>query len=547
MTSSAKDLQFRELKDTISELNKTNRALLETITALNKRIAEMAQEHDNQKEQIDFLTKKLFGRSSEKDINIPGQLNLFNEAEVCQDLALLAKDELEAAAAPPLHRKKKATMEDHFKGLPVSEVLLDIPEAERICDRCGTPLVKVGKTFVRREFCYVPAKGKVIEYYSVNYKCPVCEETNGIPYIIKGSDGHPHMLHGMASASTVAWVMYQKYSNCMPLYRMESDLKLQLGIDIGRATLANWVISNASDLFTPIYDMMHRRFIARTFIMADETPVQVLKEPDRRAETRSFMWVYHTGENDGPPIILYKYSETRSGSNASDFLKGFKGYLMCDGYSGYNKVPNIIRTSCWAHARRYLIDAIPKGKKDDLTQPSVQGVMYINKLFTLEDVIHSKHKDTDGIKEERLQKEKPILEAFWSWLEMQDPAKGSRMYKAVIYIAGHKETLMNYLKDGHCSFTNNASERSVKPFVMGRKNWLFADTPNGADASAMCYSMIETAKANGVNPYYYLCYLLEHCPNSQMTDDELGSMAPWNKDVQDHIQRQAEEAQRSST
>lgn len=457
MTSSAKDLQFRELKDTISELNKTNRALLETITVLNKRIAEMAQEHDNQKEQIDFLTKKLFGRSSEKDINIPGQLNLFNEAEVCQDLALLAKDELEAAVAPSSQRKKKATMEERFKGLPISEVLLDIPEDKRICDKCGTPLVKVGKTFVRREFCYVPAKGKVIEYYSVNYKCPACEETNGIPYIIKGSDGHPHMLHGMASASTVAWVMYQKYSNCMPLYRMESDLKLQLGIDIGRATLANWVISNASDLFTPIYDMMHRRFIARTFIMADETPVQVLKEPDRRAETRSFMWVYHTGENDGPPIILYKYSETRSGSNASDFLKGFKGYLMCDGYSGYNKVPNIIRTSCWAHARRYLIDAIPKGKKDDLTQPSVQGVMYINKLFTLEDVIHSKHKDTDGIKEERLQKEKPILEAFWSWLEMQDPAKGSRMYKAVIYIAGHKETLMNYLKDGHCSFTNNAS------------------------------------------------------------------------------------------
>ena len=210
MTSSAKDLQFRELKDTISELNKTNRALLETITVLNKRIAEMAQEHDNQKEQIDFLTKKLFGRSSEKDINIPGQLNLFNEAEVCQDLALLAKDELEAAVAPSSQRKKKATMEERFKGLPVSEVLLDIPEAERICDRCGTPLVKVGKTFVRREFCYVPAKGKVIEYYSVNYKCPACEETNGIPYIIKGSDGHPHMLHGMASASTVAWVMYQK-------------------------------------------------------------------------------------------------------------------------------------------------------------------------------------------------------------------------------------------------------------------------------------------------------------------------------------------------
>lgn len=189
------------------------------------------------------------------------------------------------------------------------------------------------------------------------------------------------MMYGMASASTVAWVLYQKYCNGMPLYRIEQDLD-RLGAKVSRATLANWTIKNTEAFFTPMYEYFHRKLLARSFAMADETPVQVLHEPERRAQTKSYMWLFRSGEDGDVPIIIYKYSETRAGDTAVDFLDGFQGYLMCDGYSGYNKVKTAKRLACWAHIRRYLIDAIPKGKQLDYTQPPVQGVMYVNQLLT---------------------------------------------------------------------------------------------------------------------------------------------------------------------
>lgn len=211
------------------------------------------------------------------------------------------------------------------------------------------------------------------------------------------------MLYGMASAGTVAWVMYQKFCNGLPYCRQEKDWK-QYGAAITRATMANWVIHNSEAFFLPMYEYFHRKLLERGFAMADETPLQVLHEPGRRAQTKSYMWLFRSGEDGGPPIILYKYSETRAGDNAVDFLHGFKGYLMCDGYSGYNKVPDAKRTACWAHIRRYLTDAIPKGKELDYAQPSVQGIMYINQLFHLEDVIKAKYTSFDAIKKARLRK-----------------------------------------------------------------------------------------------------------------------------------------------
>ena len=194
---------------------------------------------------------------------------------------------------------------------------------------------------------------------------------------------------------------------------------------------------------------------------------------------------------------------------------------MCDGYSGYNKVPDAKRTACWAHIRRYLTDAIPKGKALDYTQPSVQGMLYINQLFHLEDVIRSKYSSFDAIKKARLEKEKPVVEGFLSWLDQQSPIRGSRMDKAVTYIQNRRSCLSTYLEDGRCSFSNNLSENAIRPFTVGRKNWLFCDTPNGAQASAIVYTMVEMAKANGVNVYHYLTYLLEKLPDDRMSDDEL--------------------------
>ena len=541
MSDKAKDRQLLELKDLISELNQTIRSLQATLTSMQEEKAALAAERDNLKEQVDYLTKKLFGRSSEKRSDVfPGQLSLFNEAELEQDTALLGEEEQESTEETPVKpRRKKTTMKEKFAGLPVRKKDVDLSDEEKICSECGTPLEVVGREFMKREFHYVPARGEIIEYYSVNYKCPVCSRINEIPKIIKGRDGRSHMIHGMASASTVAWVMYQKYVNCIPLYRQEADFKTQLGIDLDRNTMANWIISNSLDFFTPMFDFFHRKLLTRTFLMADETPVQVLKEPGRKAETKSYMWIFRTGEDTGPPIVLYHYSETRAGDTAVNFLEDFDGYLMCDGYSGYNKVKKAKRTCCWAHVRRYLIDAIPKGKQFDYTQPAVQGLKYVQELFVLEDKIHAKYKNPDDIKKARLDKELPYLEGFWSWLDKQRPVRNSRLDKAVTYIRNRKPYLTTYLEDGHCSFSNNASERSVKPFVMGRKNWLFSDTPNGAIASSMVYSMVETAKANGVNPYHYLSFLLERYPSTRMSENELEKLAPWGNDVKAEIEKRA--------
>lgn len=544
MAQSAKDIQLRELKDLVNELKETTKLLRKTLEDVQKEKAAIQQERDNFKEQVDYLTKKLFGSSSEKGAcDIPGQMNLFNEAESEMDPAAETSDRLAATEKPEKaekpDRKKRSTNEERFKGIPVKKVMLEPDATDLTCSKCGGEMVPIGTEFVRRELKIIPARATVIEYYSVNYACKSCRQNDVTPTIIKGKDGKAHMMYGMASASTVAWVVYQKFCNGMPLYRIGQDLG-RLGAKISRATLANWVVKNSEAFFAPMYDFFRRKLLERDFAMADETPVQVLHEPERRAQTKSYMWLFRSGEDGDFPIIIYKYSETRAGDTAVDFLDGFRGYLMCDGYSGYNKVKTAKRLACWAHIRRYLIDAIPKGKQLDYAQPAVQGVMYTNQLFDIEDKIRQKYKTFDAIKEARLKQEKPIIEGFLSWLERQNPIRNSRLDKAVTYIRNRKDYLASYLDDGRCSFSNNLSENCIRPFVVGRKGWLFCDTPAGAQASAMAYTMVETVKANKVNVYHYLTFLFDHQPNAQMTDEELEQLAPWNEDVKAEIQRRVD-------
>ena len=547
MAQNAKDIQLRDLKDLTNELRETNRLLKKMLEESQKREEDLKQERDNLKGQIDYLTKKLFGSSSEKGIGqIPGQMDLFNEVEASADPSLEEEDAKDATeenqedGSKKGPRKKRSTDKERYKGVPVEKRYLEPSEGTPVCEECGSLMEKIGEEFVRRELRITPARAKVIEYYSVNYACKQCMDDAVSPTIVKGKDGKAHMMYGMASASTVAWIIYQKYCNGMPLYRIEQDLG-NLGVKIGRATLSNWVIKNGTAFFTPMYEFFHRRLLERGFAMADETPVQILHEPGRRAQTQSYMWLFRSGEDGEYPIILYKYSETRAGDTAVDFLDGFHGYLMCDGYSGYNKVKTAKRLACWAHVRRYLIDAIPKGKQLDYSQPSVQGVMYINQLFDKEDKIRKKYKTFDAIKEARDSQERPIIEGFLSWLDKQEPIRNSRLDKAVTYIRNRREHLATYLEDGRCSFSNNLSENSIRPFVVGRKGWMFCNTPAGAETSAMAYTMVEMAKANGVNPYHYLTFLFEKQPNENMSDDELERLAPWNDEVKAEIQKRIEE------
>lgn len=536
MARDTKELQFRELKDTISQLNIAIAAqtqliasLQKSLDAANEREAEQSKQLAAFKEQIDFLTKKLFGTSSERRMDdIEGQLHLFNEAEILQKEVVMIPDIESTVKAHT--RKAKTTLEEKIKGIPVEEILVDLSEEEKTCPQCNTQLKLIGRETIRHEIEYIPAQVKVKKYVSLHYGCPECKETEE-PYIIKAkTEQKPLMKHSLASSSSVAWTMYQKYANGMPLYRQEKDWK-QYGIELSRSTLANWIIYNAYQYLEPLYEYFHRCLLKRKFLMADETTTQVLDEPGRRPQSKSYMWLYRTGEDGNPTIILYGYSETRSGDNAKAFLKGFQGYLACDGYQGYNKVPNMKRCSCWAHVRRYLIDAVPKGKEYDYSNPAVQGVQYCNKLFEYEDWINKKNVSFEERKVLRLQKEKPILEAFWSWFDSQKPIKNSRMDKAVTYIQNRRDTLETYLEDGRCSFSNNLSENAIRPFTLGRKNWLFSESPEGAKASATVYTMVEMAKAHDLNIYKYLKYLLDQRPSLKWSDEQLEKLAPWSSEV----------------
>ena len=542
MAKSAQELQLREAKDTIKDLRKMVELLQKTNEDMRKENAELRQMMQSMKEQIDYLTKRLFGTSSERMENNPNQVGLFNEAEAEQDPALLKEEEQEKTEEKP--RKKRITNSERYKGLKTEKVYLDVDEKDKVCQLCGTPLEKIGEQFVRREIDYRPARLKVIEYYSITYGCPSCnqaKEGQSEAVIVKGRDGNKHGLRGMVTPGTVAWVMYQKYMNALPLFRQERDWQ-QYGLNITRSTLSNWVIGNTVFL-EPIYSRLRQLLIQRKFAMADETPVQVLHEKDRRAQTQSYMWVFLSGEGDEKPIRLYKYSPTRAGDTAVEFLDGFEGYIMCDGYSGYNKLKKAKRTACWAHIRRYLIDAIPKGKQYDYALPAVQGVAYVNKLFSLEDKIQEKHKGNyDAIKEARDKQERPVVMAFLEWINEQTAVKGSRFEKALTYIQNRKDTISRYLDDGRCSFANNTSERTVKDFVIGRKNWLFSDSVKGADASSVIYSIVATAKANEVNVYQYLKYLLEVQLPKDASNEEVDKHLPWSPEVKKVIQERTNKA-----
>lgn len=536
MAKDSRDQQLIELKDTIKELNTTIKNLNAMIAAATKREEEHVKREAVLQEQIDYLTKKLFGKSSEKrNDQIEGQLSLFNEAET--EKTNPAPLETDFVTVEKHTRKKKTTMAEKFANFPKQKVLLDVDEDKRICEKCGSILTRIGEEFVRREIEIIKPEVKIIEYYSVTYGCPSCKKDAEAPYIIKGKDYHPHMLHGMASASTVAWVMYQKYVNSLPLYRQEKDFKTMFNLDISRGTIANWIIDNAEEFFAPLCDYFKRKLVSGKYAMADETPVQVLKEPGRKAETKSYMWVFRSGEFDKKQMVLFHYSQTRAGETAKEFLDGFKGYLMTDGYSGYNKLKACTRTSCWAHVRRYLIDAVPKGKEYDHSVPAVQGLLYVNKLFDIERWIFAKSPlSFDAVKEYRDKKERPILDGFFDWIDNQSANRGSRMDKALTYIRNRKPFLTTYLEDGGCSFSNNTSERSCKAFVTGRKNWMFSDTPNGAKASSYVYSIVETAKANNIDVYSYLKYLLLKTPTSQTTDNELEMLCPWNEECKKAVE-----------
>lgn len=398
----------------------------------------MLTENDMLKKKLDHMSEILanaqrarFGQSSEKrsyvmkDVN---QVSLFNEAEAEQDPK--APEPTEETLTVAAHtRKKKRTIEELTAELPVEEVVIELPEDQRICDKCGGTFVQIGKKFVSQQLIIIPRQCRLVKYYSCTYACKKCETYTGYAHIVTTVTPPPLMKHSLASSSTVADIMVRKYVDGLPLARQEKIWQRE-GVELSRATMANWVIQTAQSWLKPVYRRMKKHLLSCSVIHADETVVQVLKEPDKPAASESRMWVYASNERSGKLIRYFEYQPDRSGKHAAKFLKDFSGCLVTDDYSGYNQVSGAIRCGCWAHMRRKWREAMPKDATTKTFQAAV-GYEYCSKLFALEkrfsEMSDSMRKTARQVKAE------PLLEAYWLWLKTVDPAAGSKLAEAVTY------------------------------------------------------------------------------------------------------------------
>ncbi|MCF8568593.1 IS66 family transposase [Alicyclobacillus tolerans] len=508
-------------------------AMQQENTTLKHEVGELKSKVEWLEEKLRLAQHKRFSSSSERTDLDSSQTRLFNEAE----------EEAESTVEEPTletityERKKKqpGQRDELLKDLPVERIEYRLPEEEQVCSCCGGPMHEMS-TDIRRDLKMIPAQVKVVEHVQYIYGCRHCEHNEIYTPIVKAQMPNPVIPKSLASPSALAYILDKKYVQGMPLYRLEQQFERQ-GIPLSRQTLANWVVKGANQWLVKIYDRMHKELLKREYLHADETTVQVLHEPGRAAESKSYMWLYRSGQ-DGPPIVLYDYQETRSRKHPKNFLTGFHGYLHVDGYAGYNDIPNVKLAGCWSHARRKYdeaLKALPAAKHKG-SSAAKEGLDFCNKLFKIERGL----KDADAEKryEERQKQSRPVLDAFSAWLHTQkdNVLPKSALGEAVNYCLNQWEKLVTFLEDGNLEIDNNRSERSIKPFVLGRKSWLFSNTPSGARASSISYGIVETAKENGLNPFAYLEYLFEQLPNlDESAEDPLTALLPWSADLPEHV------------
>ncbi len=485
-----------------------------------QQIAELTTKLTWFEEQFRLSQQRRFGSSSEVTSE---QDRLFNEAEA--ETKPLSEPTMEEITYK--RRKTKGKREEQLKDLPVETIEYRLSPEEQVCT-CGGALHEMS-TEVRQELKTIPAQQIVVKHVCYIYACRRCEMEDTKNHIVTAPMPNSVLPGSLASPSIVAHIMTQKYVESMPLYRQEKSLARQ-GVELSRQTLANWMLQCSERWLLPLYARMHEHLLKRDILHADESTLQVLREPERPATSKSYMWLYRTGR-ESPAIILYDYRTTRASKHPSNFLTGFKGYLHVDGYSGYNNLPNITLVGCWAHARRGFDEALKALPAENSTAKvaAKEGLAYCNQLFSLERAM--KTATSDERYEMRLKKSRPLFDEFYAWLDYQRPRvlPKSAFGKAIAYCLNQRNKLESFLQDGRLELDNNRGERSIKPFVIGRKNWIFSNTPRGAKASATIYSIVETAKENGLNPFAYLKHLFEKLPNLDIQEPgTVDELLPWS-------------------
>lgn len=486
-------------------------ALQKMVLSLQSQVKNLTEEKQLLIEQFRLAQQQRFGASSEGH---PAQGDLFNEAEAEFDVEPEALDDVASTVKKRPARKKLPS------DLPRETLIHDIED--KTCACCGNELHQMGdERSEKLEF--IPAQVKVIEHVRLKYSCRTCEKQGTSTQIKIAPVPASPIPKGFATATLLSQIITSKYQYALPLYRQESLFK-QYGIELSRKTMADWMMKCA-DLFKQLYQRLREILLQQGCIQADETTLKVINED----KIKSYMWLYCTGSDSPthlsrqgtlPNIVLYDYQSGRAGQCAVDYLDGFTGYLQVDGYAGYEKTSATL-VGCWAHARRKFIEAQtaqPKGK----TGKADMALSMIQKLYRIE--ISLKDKDANEKYQLRQEKTKPLLEQFYRWLEKANVPPKSALGKAIQYCKNQWHKLIRYTEDGNLSIDNNRAERAVKPFVIGRKNWLFSNTANGARASAMLYSMIETAKANGLIPFDYIAHCLKQLSRDP---NDIDSLLPW--------------------
>lgn len=505
-------LNIKKLPKSLEELEKIILLQQQEIEKHKQEAISYKERYIRLLEEFKLEKSRKFSTSSEKNIL---QSDLFDEPGI--QLTGELKDQLDDSIEVQSYTRKKHPVRRPIpKDIPREIIIHDISEAEKIC-HCGVSLVKIGEE-ISEQIKYIPAQLSAIQYVRPKYACKPCQENVKIAPM-------PSLLlpKSIASPELVAYTIIAKYCDHIPLYRQEAIWE-RLGIDMPRSSLCGWILK-VSELCEPLIKLMQKQIITGDYVQADETTVQVLDEVGRDNKTKSYMWCYRGGGEK--PIVVYEYQPTRGGYHAEEFLNGFKGYLQSDAYSGYNfadKHEEIVKIGCMAHARRKFADIVKITKSNGLAH---EAIKFFRAIYKIEKEANENNLSCEKRFNLRNEKAKPILEAFKIWLDtyLTKTPMQSKIHDAIRYTLSNWEYLTNYLKDGRIEIDNNLIENAIRPFALGRKNWLFNGSPSGAKAGAIFYSLIETCKANQIEPYKYFSMMLQHirqCKN----DDNYHKLLP---------------------
>ncbi len=501
--------------------------------AYEQKIQGLEREIGLLREKIQLLLADKYGHKSERHAAETGQKTLpfFDEAGEAPAEAVPTEEDGAEVVAVPAHSRTKPKRKPLPPELPRVEVIHDLPAAEKVCD-CGCALTRIGEE-VSEQLDVVPARIQVIRHIRPKYACRQCEGQESGGAAVKIAPAPEQLIpKGLPTAGTLAHVLTAKFADALPFYRQEEQFG-RLGIELGRGTMCSWAMQTAAACRC-LLDLLLEQLRAGPVIQVDETPVQVLNEPGRKAQTKSYMWVFRGGP-PGETALLFRYSPTRAGSVAAEVLGGYQGYVQSDGYAGYDFLdhcPGVRHLGCLVHARRHFVDVVKAAGKSPGAggKGSAQEILkLIGEIYRIENECRELAPDWEKVQATREAQARPVLEQIQQKLldlAGRTPPHGL-LGKAVAYALGQWERIVSYLEDGRLQPDNNLVENAIRPFTVGRKNWLFHDRPEGAAAGATIYSLIETAKANNLEPFAYLCYLFECLPATR-TQESRRQLLPWN-------------------